>query len=86
LLGFLPMKDMTTPAIYKEIAKKLTTKLIDNLAKTIQQGQLPDLYWKLETSILEALKYADSQGALRAKEQCKRVLDEFNADDGTSQN
>ncbi len=78
------MADNKNPAhIYRQIAKKIVTKLKDNLAKTIDKGSTPDLYFSLEHSIIEALRYADQQGELRSREYYIKLMQEFDGEDGT---
>jgi hypothetical protein len=78
--------DKDTQAEYRELSTKLTVKLIDNIVKTLTTGECPDLYWKLEKTILEALKYADTKGALRAKKELEGLIKDFDSQDGSTQN
>lgn len=72
--------------LYRSVAKKLTEKLLDNIVKTIERGKSPDLYWKLEKSIFETLKWAHKQGDLEAKEKYLEILKDFEDQDGTPSN
>lgn len=75
------------PAIlYREIAKKIVTKLKDNLIQVIELGKSPDLYWKLEQNIVEALRFADSNATHRTLSHLTDVITDFEDDDGKSSN
>lgn len=79
------MKD--NPAhLYRDVAKKIVAKLKQNLVETIETGKAPDLYWKLEQAIVEAMKVADSCGSERTREQMQAVIRDFETDDGTTHN
>jgi len=75
----------TNPAhLYRDLARSLVKKLTDNVVKTIETGKSPDLYFSLERSLLEALKYADKLGAARERESLLKTLKEFDEDDGNA--
>lgn len=77
------MKD--SPAhIYRDIAKKITAKMKDNLVTTLELGKSPDLYWKLEQAIVEAMRYADQCGAERMKVHFETIVEDFEDNDGTA--
>lgn len=71
---------------YRDLAKKIVAKLKQNLVETIETGKAPDLYWKLEQAIVEAMKFADGCGSDRTREQMQVIIQDFEDDDGTSQN
>ena len=72
--------------LYREVAKKIVIKLKSTLVDTIEQGKTPDLYWKLEQAIVDAMRYADTQGCERTRVQMQHLMSEFEENDGTSQN
>ena len=72
--------------IYRDVAKKIVAKLKQNLVETLETGKAPDLYWKLEQAIVDAMKYADGQGCDRTREQMQVIISDFEDNDGTSQN
>ena len=72
--------------IYKEVAEKLVAKLLDNLTKTTKKDESPDLHWKMEKAILEALKWAHRQGDAQAKEKYLSILKDFDSRNGTPNN
>lgn len=70
--------------LYREVAKKIVAKLKITLVETLEQGKMPDLYWKLEQAIVDAMRHADTMGSDRAREQFTELLKEFDENDGTS--
>lgn len=77
------MKD--NPAhVYRDIAKKIVAKLRENLTLMVEQGKAPDLYWKPEQAIIEAMRYADQCGAERMKEHFENMMADFDNQDGPS--
>ena len=72
--------------LYKKASKKVVNKLIDDLARLLKEGDVPDLYWKLEKAIFEALKWAHKQGDEEAKTKYLQLLKDFESKDGTSNN
>ncbi len=76
---------MDNPALeYREIAKKIVAKLKVTMVEMIEQGKMPDLYWKLEQAIVDAMRHADTLGCDRTRQQMQAILTEFEDDDGTS--
>lgn len=78
------MRDTNPAVLYRDIAKKITAKVKDNLVATLEHGKTPDLYWKLEQAIVDALRYADQFGAERMKTHFERIVKDFEEGDGTS--
>jgi len=71
--------------IYRDIAKKIVAKLKENLVMTLEHGKSPDLYWKLEQAIVDAMRYADQTGGERVRLQMQELLKDFDdEDDGSS--
>jgi hypothetical protein len=76
------MKDSENPAhIYRDITKKITAKLRENLAATLDAGKSPDLYWKLEHAIMEAMKFADALGVSRTMARLESIIADFDNND-----
>lgn len=71
---------------YKKIARTIAEKFKENLNKTITPGQAPDLYWKLEDAIVEALKYVDKKTAQRIRSEINELIKDFDEQNGTSSN
>lgn len=69
---------------YRKIAKTIVEKFKDNLLKTIETGQAPDLYWKLEQAIADALKYVDMRTDKRVRAEVEQIIKEFDRDNGTT--
>lgn len=70
--------------VYREIAKRIVAKAKETLFMTLEQGKTPDLHWKLEQAIIEALRYADQKGAERMKTHFEGIVQDFEDNDGTS--
>lgn len=70
---------------YREIAQDIVRKLILSVTSTIEQKKMPDLYWKLEQAIVDALKEADRNGVNRTTEKMAVIMKEFDLDNGTSE-
>lgn len=77
---------MSKPIDYKKIAQAIVKKETENLNKTIAKGQCPDLSWKLEEAIVDALIYVAKVTTENMKEQVKAIIDDFDSNDGTSNN
>ena len=71
---------------YKKIAKVIVQKERDNLVKTIETGQTPDLYWKLELAIIDALKYVAKNTELKVKNEIFNIIQDFDKNDGPTNN
>lgn len=71
---------------YRELAKKIVSKTKANLIDALELGRTPDLYWKLEQAIVDAMRYADHCGSERTRQQMEDILIDFEDEDGTSQN
>jgi len=52
---------------YRDLARKIVAKMKQNLVETLETGKAPDLYWKLEQAIVDAMKFADSCGCDRTR-------------------
>lgn len=70
---------------YREIAQDIVRKLILSVTSTIEQKKMPDLYWKLEQAIVDALKEADRNGVNRTTEKMAVIMKEFDTENGTSE-
>ena len=77
-------KDENPALIYRDIARKIAAKVKENVGSTIEHGKSPDLHWKLEQAIVDALRYADQQGAERMRAQYENIMKDFDDKDGTS--
>lgn len=70
--------------LYREVAKKIVAQVKRQILDTLEMGRGPDMYWKLEQAIVDAMRAADGIGAERATAQMTEILKDFEADDGTS--
>lgn len=73
-------------ADYKDLAKKLTRKIVENLNAVLTVDGFPDLYFKPEVAILKALEFAHAEGKAEAKREYLKMMSEFDATNGQSQN
>lgn len=71
---------------YKKIAKSIVDKHQTNICKTIQKGQSPDLYWSLEAAIEDALKYVAKNVISATRADIHRIIEEFDKNDGQTNN
>lgn len=71
---------------YRELAKRLAAKIADNVLKTLSTGHSPDLYFKPEEAIYKALMIAEAKGIEKGKREYLYLLQDFESEDGNSQN
>lgn len=71
---------------YKKIAKTIVEKLQETIRQTISSGTSPDLYWKLEKAIEDALKYVAHNTEQRVRKNITGIIKEFDDDDGPTHN
>lgn len=81
----LSMRD--NPAhLYRTAAKRIIAKFKETMVDLLDQGRTPDLYWKMEQAIVDAMKVADQMGCDRTRTQLMDIMKEFEGNDGSSSN
>lgn len=73
-------------SLYGQVAGAIVARLKKAVSDTIEYGSVPDLTWRLERAIFDALVQADEFGCQRTRAQFKNFINEFDQDDGTSSN
>lgn len=68
----------------KQIAKKIASLAIENVALTLQAGQTPNLHWNLEKAIEDALLYTEKITERRLKENLYLMVKEFDNENGNT--
>lgn len=71
---------------YQKIARAIVKKEAENIAKTIEKGQCPDLHWKLEAAIVDALKYVANIVEKETKMEFFDIIKDFDNNDGPTNN
>lgn len=73
-------------AHFNDLAMKIAAKAAENIIKSVTRPMDIDMYWSLEKAIFRAMVYAESVGEARAKAEHLKMLQEFDSEDGQSQN
>lgn len=71
---------------YQKIAREIVKRETENLVKTITKGQCPDLHWKLEIAIADALKYVANLVEKETKMAIFEIIKDFDNNDGPTNN
>ena len=70
--------------VYRAHAKQIVAKVKQNFVEMLEHGKSPDLYWKLEQAIVDAMRNADANGSERTRRHLVELMTEFDEDNGSS--
>lgn len=76
------MSDNSFSKHYRTRAQGIVKRLTDNVSKTVKKGEVPDLYFDLETEIVRALEEAHNFGAQVEADRIQEIIKDFDEDDG----
>ena len=71
---------------YRKIARTIVKKHQDNIQKTIEKGQCPDLHWSLESAIEDALKYVAKRTRDNVEANVFELIKKFDEEKGPTNN
>ncbi len=71
---------------YQKVARTIVRKEAENIVKTINKGYTPDLHWKLEIAIINALRDVVSITEENIKQEIFDIIKEFDKNGGTTNN